>query len=154
VTTPEFGFDRLSSSTVAASFEQFIKERRYLSNVSPATIRWHEQTAKAVIPLLPESVGHLSDPALKKMVLVLAQGGHSPSGINCKLRSFNALRSMALRERYIPARLKIPKLRVEDRLTPSLTQGRPTYKGFCSFGRQARISGARSHSRSLSSIQV
>jgi hypothetical protein len=46
-------FEHLAAESCASLFDQFITQRRFLANLSPATIRWYGDAAKALLPLLP-----------------------------------------------------------------------------------------------------
>jgi len=66
------------------SFVQFIKERQYLTNVSPRTIEWYEQSLR----WLPSESPTADD--LKAFVVQMRERGLSPSGCNCRIRAVNA----------------------------------------------------------------
>jgi len=70
--------------TVQTPFEQFITERRYLMNVSPATISWYQCAFK----WLP-----CADPTqedLNQMVIRMREHGLRPTGCNAVSRACNA----------------------------------------------------------------
>jgi integrase/recombinase XerD len=59
-----------------SAFEQFIKERQYLTNVSPATIEWYRQSLAWLGTESP------TDQDLKSFVMRMREKGLKPSGCN------------------------------------------------------------------------
>jgi integrase/recombinase XerD len=74
------------------SFEQFIKERKYLLNVSPATVRWYTHALK----WLPSE--NPSSDELKEMVVRMREQGLKATGANAAIRTINCY----LRWRQLP----------------------------------------------------
>jgi integrase/recombinase XerD len=66
------------------SFSQLIKERKYLSNVSPATIEWYEQSFAWLTTESP------SDADLKEFVIRMREKGLKATACNCRIRAVNA----------------------------------------------------------------
>lgn len=66
------------------SFAQFIKERKYLSNVSPATIEWYEQSFAWLCTESPD------DADLKEFVFRMREKGLKATACNCRIRAVNA----------------------------------------------------------------
>jgi integrase/recombinase XerD len=66
------------------SFSQFIKERKYLSNVSPATVEWYEQSFAWLGTESP------SDADLKEFVFRMREKGLKATACNCRIRAVNA----------------------------------------------------------------
>jgi integrase/recombinase XerD len=64
--------------------EQFIRERQYLHNVSPATVSWHTHNSKWLASESP------TDDELKQVVLRMREKGLRPTGCNSAIRSINA----------------------------------------------------------------
>jgi integrase/recombinase XerD len=69
---------------VENKFEQFIKERQYLTNVTPSTIEWYRQSLAWL------SIESPSDADLKSFVMRMREKGLKPSGCNCRIRAVNA----------------------------------------------------------------
>ena len=46
-------------ATLESLFQQFLRERRYLKNVSPKTLVWYESAWKAFLTSQPPGVGQL-----------------------------------------------------------------------------------------------
>jgi len=67
-----------------AAFAEFIQERRYLSNVTPATVLWYENSLKWI------SAENPSQDDLRAAVMAMRQKGLSPSGCNSVIRAINA----------------------------------------------------------------
>jgi integrase/recombinase XerD len=65
-------------------FEQFIRERQYLANVTPATIEWYERCFKWLPSASP------TQEQLKEAVLRMRAKGLKATGVNLVLRGLNA----------------------------------------------------------------
>ena len=65
-------------------FEQFLKERQYVSNVSPRTIEWYKQSLNWLDTESP------NDSDLKNFVIRMREHGLKPSACNCRIRAVNA----------------------------------------------------------------
>ena len=73
--------ERFEQST---RFDQFLKEREYLMNVSAHTLRWHRHALKWLPSESPTESG------LKAMVVRMREAGLKPTGANAAIRSINA----------------------------------------------------------------
>jgi integrase/recombinase XerD len=65
-------------------FQQFIRERQYLTNVSPATVEWYKQSLKWLPSESP------SQDELKDAVMRMREKGLKATGCNCAIRAINA----------------------------------------------------------------
>lgn len=65
-------------------FEQFIRERQYLQNVTPATVAWYRHSLKWLESETP-SQNELTDALLR-----MRENGRNATGCNCALRAINA----------------------------------------------------------------
>lgn len=65
-------------------FEQFIKERQYLQNVSPRTIQWYRESFKWLGTPTP------SKDQLKDFVIRMRQKGLKPTSCNNRIRAVNS----------------------------------------------------------------
>jgi integrase/recombinase XerD len=65
-------------------FQQFIRERQYLANVSPATVEWYKQSLKWLPSESP------SQEELKDAVMRMREKGLKATGCNCVIRAINA----------------------------------------------------------------
>jgi integrase/recombinase XerD len=90
-------------------FEQFIKERKYLHNVTPATIKWHEYSLASL------GVENPTADDLKSFVIRMREAGLSPESCNTKIRSVNAYL------RWLGSPLHVDKLKVEELIPPTYT---------------------------------
>ncbi|HLJ86371.1 MAG TPA: tyrosine-type recombinase/integrase [Candidatus Angelobacter sp.] len=67
-----------------SGFQHFIRERQYLSNVSPATIEWYKTSLKWLPSESP------SQEQLKDVIMRMRQKGLKATGCNCAIRAINA----------------------------------------------------------------
>src|SRR5271166_5795088 len=65
-------------------FEQFIRERQYLTNVSPATLEWYKHSLKWLRTESP------AEDELKGAVLRMREKGLKATGCNSAIRAINA----------------------------------------------------------------
>lgn len=65
-------------------FEQFIRERQYLANVTPATVEWYRRCFKWLASSSPTQ-GDLTD-----IIVRMRKRGLKETGVNCVLRCINA----------------------------------------------------------------
>lgn len=65
-------------------FEQFIRERQYLHNVTPSTVEWYKHSLK----WLPSESPSQQD--LRDAVIRMSESGRKATGCNCALRAINA----------------------------------------------------------------
>ena len=92
------------------SFENFIKERKYLYNVSDATVVWYEQSF-AWLKRFP-----LTEDGLKQFVIAMREAGLKPISCNNRIRVANAyLKWAGLNS------LKIRRLKEEETVLPTFT---------------------------------
>lgn len=91
------------------SFQLFIKERRYLKNVSPRTVQWYEESFKWLEKY------ELTEQGLKDFVMGMRDGGLKPISCNSRIRVANAYFKWA----ELP--FKIPPLKEEERMLPTFT---------------------------------
>jgi integrase/recombinase XerD len=91
------------------SFSQFIRERRYLSNVTPATLEWYKYSFKWLRTESP------SQDELKDAVLRMREKGLKATGCNSAIRAINAYL------RWAGSPLKIPQLKEPQLILPTLT---------------------------------
>ena len=91
------------------TFSQFIKERQYLSNVSPATVEWYKQSFAWLRVESP------NQDQLKDFVLRMRERGLKPSACNNRIRAVNAYLKWA------GSPLRVLKLKEEQRILPTFT---------------------------------
>ncbi|HTW32247.1 MAG TPA: hypothetical protein VMD76_11255, partial [Candidatus Sulfotelmatobacter sp.] len=90
-------------------FQQFIKERQYLHNVSPATVSWHTHSLK----WLPSE--NPTEDELKQTVMRMREKGLRATGCNSAIRSINAYL------KWSGSSLKIPQMKEPQAILPTFT---------------------------------
>jgi integrase/recombinase XerD len=90
-------------------FQQFIRERQYLHNVSPATVSWHTHNLKWLPSESP------TDEELKQVVIRMREKGLRPTGCNSAIRSINAYL------KWLGSPLKIPQMKEPNHVLPAYT---------------------------------
>jgi integrase/recombinase XerD len=90
-------------------FEQFVKERLYLTNVTPATAEWYRQSLAWL------GVESPTDGDLKNFVMRMREKGLKPSGCNCRIRAVNAYL------KWSGTALRVPKLKEPQVILPTFT---------------------------------
>ena len=88
---------------------QFIKERQYLSNVSPATVEWYKQSLRWLDTESP------TDSDLKNFVFRMRERGLKATGCNNRIRAVNAYL------KWSGSRLRVPKLKEPQFILPTFT---------------------------------
>jgi len=94
-------------------FEQFIRERQYLHNVSPATVSWHTHNLKWLPSESP------TEDELKQMVVRMREKGLRSTGCNSGIRSINAYLKWASSPFKIP-QMKEPQVILPTYSAPQL----------------------------------
>ena len=67
-----------------SAFQQFIRERQFIANVTPATVDWYENSFKWLPSESP------TQDELKAAVIRMREKGLKPTGCNCVVRAVNA----------------------------------------------------------------
>src|SRR6202167_50716 len=100
-------------------FEQFIRERQLLSNVTPSTVEWYKNSLKWLQSESP------SQENLKDTVMRMREKGLKVTGCNCVLRAINAyLHWSAGTERKCGPgcpHLRVPKVKEPQLVLPTFT---------------------------------
>jgi integrase/recombinase XerD len=91
------------------SFSQFIKERKYLWNVTPATIEWYEQSLRWL------GIESPTDEQLKDFVFRMRDKGLKATGCNNRIRAVNSYL------KWTGSPLRVRKLKEEQRILPTFT---------------------------------
>jgi hypothetical protein len=78
---------------MARPFERFIQERKYLKNVTPRTIEWHEQSLRWL------GVEDPTEGDLRDFVVRMREAGLKASSVNCRMGSANAAAARWARSR-------------------------------------------------------
>ncbi len=101
-------------------FEQFIRERQYLANVSPATVEWYRNSLK----WLPSESPIQQE--LKDAVMRMREKGLKPTGCNCAIRAINAYlhwSAVGTESKCGPGcrHLRVPKVKEPELVLPTFT---------------------------------
>jgi integrase/recombinase XerD len=90
-------------------FQQLIRERQYLHNVSPATLEWYKHSFKWLRTESPPQ------DELKDAVLRMREKGLKATGCNSVIRAINAYL------KWSGSTLKIPQLKEPQLILPTFT---------------------------------
>jgi integrase/recombinase XerD len=97
------------ASEETVSFSRFIRERQYLSNVTPATLEWYKHSFKWLRTESP------SQDELKDAVLRMREKGTKATGCNSAIRAINAYL------KWSGSLLKIPQLKDPQLMLPTFS---------------------------------
>lgn len=101
-------------------FQEFIRERQYLTNVTPATVDWYKNSLKWLPSESP------SQEQLKNAVMRMREKGLKATGVNCAARAINAYlhwSSSGGEKKCGPgcAHLRVPKVKEPELVLPTFT---------------------------------
>ena len=108
--------------TLNRHFENFLRERIYLHNVTPATAEWYRnvwgvfQRWWRTLPAEARNRSALTRADLQEFVVHLRQRGVKPVSCNCYLRGVNAFCRWLHQEGHAAAAVRLPPLKLERRL--------------------------------------
>jgi integrase/recombinase XerD len=115
--------------TLNSLFDQFLRERRYLKNVSPKTITWYETSWKSFLATqTPGLKGATVAPDiltrhhLNAFVVALRDRGVRPVTVNTWLRAINAFCRWLHEEGVIRERVSLRPLKLEKRFVKTLDE--------------------------------
>jgi integrase/recombinase XerD len=99
-------------------FQQFIRERQYLANVTPATVEWYENSLKWLPSESP------TQEQLKDAVMWMREKGLKATGCNCAIRAINAYLHWSVigsEKKCGPGcqHLRVPKIKEPDLVLPT-----------------------------------
>lgn len=103
-------------------FEQFIREKQYLANVTPATVEWYRHSLKWLDSESP------TQEELRDVVLRMRTKGRSASGCNAVIRCLNAYlhwNAVGPEQKCVPGgcqHLRIPQLKEPQIILPTFTE--------------------------------
>ena len=106
-------------ATLATLFDDFLRERTYIQNVSPKTLAWYSQAWRAFLLSQPPSLTSpsgapgLSRADLEHFVRHLRQRGVRPVTCNCWLRALHAFCQWSHETGHSPNRVRIALQRVD-----------------------------------------
>lgn len=103
-------------------FQQFLRERTYINNVTASTREWYEtawkafRTAHASAPERPSSAPLIAKSDLQQFVVHLRERGLKPVTCNTWIRAMNAFCRWLHEQGEIPAAVKLAPQRLEKRI--------------------------------------
>jgi integrase/recombinase XerD len=113
---PQRGWESAVNNPLAALFDQFLKERRYLKNVTPSTLVWYQVAFKNYRSIVQDDGALPTKAALQQLVVVLRDRGIRAVTVNTYLGAMNAFCAWLHQEGHLAASVKLSKLRVETRV--------------------------------------
>ena len=103
-------------------FARFLRERRFLKNVTPKTIIWYETAFQALTrTVVVSGPDDLSKSALQDFVVGLRERGLSPVSCNTYGKAINALLAWLRTEGHLAEALSLPPQRTEKRVVRTLS---------------------------------
>ena len=106
-------------------FQQFLRERRYLQNITPKTVAWYEAAWLAFSRASGEGLPpRLTTGAVQQFVVALRDRGVAPVTCNTWIRALNVFGGWLHEQGHSPERVKLKTLRVEKRLIATLDDTR------------------------------
>jgi len=108
-------------------FERFLKEKTFLTGVSPKTIRSYRQAFNAYQRVLSGSGNASRDDVptkdiLKDFVIGMREAGLSAGGCNVYIRSMNSFLTWLQAEGYVTESLRLRQLPQEKKIIPVFTK--------------------------------
>jgi integrase/recombinase XerD len=135
-------------------FQQFLRERIYLKNVTPKTKVWYESAWKAFktsgVPQRPPSAALISR-SLNEFIVHLRERGVKPVSCNSWLRALNAFCAWLHQEGLLRAAVSLKPQRLERRLVP--THGPAALRLMLAF-RPKDFAQARVHTLALTILDT
>lgn len=103
-------------------FEQFLKERRLLKNISPKTESYYRQALIAFEKYSGESLDSLSSGKLNKWVVAMIEAGVKPVSCNTYISAMNAFFNWCAENEITPKRFKADILKIEAKSFKTLSE--------------------------------
>jgi integrase/recombinase XerD len=107
---------RIERMNLESLFQQFLKEKRYIQNVSQNTILFYEQSFKTF---------NLQDPLTKSQlherVATLREGGKSAACCDAYIRGINPFLTWLFQNEHLSEQLKVKRLKLERRVMRTFT---------------------------------
>ncbi|MCP9496181.1 MAG: tyrosine-type recombinase/integrase [Pyrinomonadaceae bacterium MAG19_C2-C3] len=101
-------------------FEQFVRERRYLKNVTPKTERYYRNSWSSFVRLTGSE--QITKAKLVEWVIKLRESGVKPVSCNTYISGVNAFCAWLHEEDHLPERLKVKKLKVEQKILKTVEE--------------------------------
>lgn len=107
---------------IAELYEQFVRERKHLHNVSPNTLEWYKYSYRAFETELTGCATDSPDlkTALKRAVIRLSESGLQPSSLNDYVRAINAFLRWAHEEGHVSTSIRLDYLKEPQKVIESL----------------------------------
>jgi integrase/recombinase XerD len=102
-------FEYMGGKNMEARFEQFIRERQLLTNVTQSTVAWYRDSLRCLPSESPSSE------QLKDTVMRMREKGRKASGCNSAIQAINAYL------KWSGSALKVPLLKVPVLILPTFT---------------------------------
>jgi integrase/recombinase XerD len=105
-------------------YAQFVKERKYLKNVTEKTVYFYNQGWTSFSKLLPEIIttDQLSKQILTEYVIRLKDTGVKAGTINAYCRALNAFFVWLMENEYVTQKFRVAKLPVEKKVLKTLPE--------------------------------
>ena len=100
-------------------FEKFLEEKKYLTGVTPKTVKIYQCANVAYQRIVGNEVP--TKQFLKDFIIGLQKSGVTVCTINCYARSFNSYLSWLYKEGYVSEPLRLALLREQKRVFNPLT---------------------------------
>lgn len=119
------------SDNLEGLFRKFIRERKYIQNLSPRTLSYSQACFDSLRAQIKKvhgvEVGNLNPVDLtgemfETYVIALSEAGVKPVSIDSYIRGLNCFLSWLERNSHLPGRLRITRPRVEDELPRTLAK--------------------------------
>ncbi|HKQ05966.1 MAG TPA: tyrosine-type recombinase/integrase [Blastocatellia bacterium] len=98
---------------IDALFSQFVREKVFLKNISPATVKAFKDCERAYKRTVGDEL--LTKQNLKEFVIQLQESGIAVTSVNYYIRSLNSFLSWMLENEYLPERLRIKPLKEPEK---------------------------------------
>ena len=103
-------------------FDQFLKERRLLKNISPKTEQYYRQALIAFERYSGESLDSLSSGKLNKWTVAMLETGVRPVSCNTYISAMNAFFNWCAENDVTPKRFKAGILKIEEKGFKTLSE--------------------------------
>jgi integrase/recombinase XerD len=103
-------------------FEQFLKERRLLKNISPKTENYYRQALIAFVRYSGESLDSLSSGKLNKWIVAMLEAEVKPVSCNTYISAMNAFFNWCFENEITPKRFKADILKIEEKGFKTLSE--------------------------------
>jgi len=105
---------------LATLCEQFLRERKFLRNITPSTLVWYQVAFKNFQGTFPSETSLPTKATLQDFVIGLRERGIRPVTRNTYIAAMNAFCRWLHEEGHLAEKLTLKKLRVERRVLPLL----------------------------------